>query len=195
MQRDQLAHEENVEALPRLPARPKEPILRADEAHLDPIAADLAELGQEARVLSRVGDDEVGAPQRDPVDVVQHRRRRRSAREAAAIVDERLGERDERIEDERPPARDPPRRGHVEVARVADDHHVEPLAPSAQEQPGLRQPDPDRRAERRATTCAAAAPRRSRAARSPPRPPRAGTRSPGRCAGSPAHTSRSREPA
>ena len=46
----------------------------------------------------------------------------------------------------------------------------------------------------RPTSCAAGAPRRSRAARSPPHRRRGATRSPARCAGSRARTSRSREP-
>ena len=43
----------------------------------------------------------------------------------AAIADERVGEGDERIEDDGPALRDPPRRRQVEVPGVADDERVE----------------------------------------------------------------------
>ena len=69
VQRDQLADEERVEVLGRLPPRPEEPFLCADEADRQPLVGQPGELGEVARVLLRVRDDEVGAPERDPVDL------------------------------------------------------------------------------------------------------------------------------
>ena len=64
--------------------------------------------------------------------------------EAAAVVDERVGERDERVEDDGPPARGAPRGREVEVARVADDHGVGALGRACSEQPRLGGSEPER---------------------------------------------------
>ena len=85
----------------------------------------LAELGEEVRVRLRVGDDEVGLAKRAPVDRRQDRGAEPALLEAPAVADERLVERDERVEDQRPLAGDAPRARDVEVARVADDDGVE----------------------------------------------------------------------
>ena len=147
VQRDQLADEERVEVLRRLPARPEEPLLGADEADRQPLLGQPAELGEVACVLLRVGDDEVGAPERDPVDPAEDAGGGRARPEAAAVLDEGLVERDERVEDDGTAACDPPGRGQVEVARVADDDGVEALAPAAEQQPRLGQADPRGRPE------------------------------------------------
>ncbi len=68
-----------------------------------------------------------------PVDAAEHARGGRPGREAAAVLDEGLVERDERVEDDRPAARDPLRRRQVEVAGIADDQRVERLAPAPSE--------------------------------------------------------------
>ena len=49
----------------------------------------------------------------------------RAGAEAPAVGDERVRERDERVEDDRPPARRAPCGRQVEVPRIADDHGVE----------------------------------------------------------------------
>ena len=63
--------------------------------------------------------------ERAAVERGQRARRERARLEAAAVGDERVCERDERVEDERLPARGAARGRQVEVARVADDHGVE----------------------------------------------------------------------
>ena len=73
--------------------------------------------------------------------------RGRAGREPAAVLDQRVVEGDERVEDHRPSARDPLGRGDVEVAGVADDDRVEALAPPAEEQARLGDPDPHRGGE------------------------------------------------
>ena len=99
----------------------------------------LRQLGEVAGVLGGVGDDEVGAAQGEPVDLPQHAGRRRAGREAAAILDERLVQRDERVEEHGPTAGDPPCGGDVEVTWVADDDGVEASSPPAEE-PRLASP-------------------------------------------------------
>ena len=100
-----------------LPPGPEEALLGPDEADGEPVGAELAQLGKVPRVLRGVGDDEIRAPQRQTVDLAQDARGGRARREAAAVLDERVVERDERVEDDRPSARDPLGRGQVEVAR------------------------------------------------------------------------------
>ena len=78
----------------------------------------------------RVRDDEVGAPKRAPVDRAQRPRGERAAPKPAAVLDERVRERDERVEDDGSPARRPPRRGQVEMAGIADEDGIE-LGPAA----------------------------------------------------------------
>ena len=76
-------------------------------------------------VRTRVRDDEVGCPQRVPVDRPQRSSGHRAVAEAPTVGHERVGERDERVEDDRPAASRPAGGGEVEVARVADDEGVE----------------------------------------------------------------------
>lgn len=130
-----------------LPARAEKAFFGTDEADFEPIARDLPELGEKAGILRCIRHDEIGASERDPIDVAQHGRGRRAPGEAAPIVDERLRKRDEGIEDERPATCDPPRHRHVEVARIADDHRVKALPAPPQDEPGLRQTHLERRAE------------------------------------------------
>ena len=61
------------------------------------------------------------AAQRMPVEARERARRRATRTEAPAVGDERVRERDERVEDDRPPARGAASRRKVEVPRVADD--------------------------------------------------------------------------
>ena len=85
---------------------------------------------KKARVRLRVRDDEVGRPEGRLVDGLDDARGGRPRAEPPPVADERVVERDERVEDDRPPACDPPRGPHVEVPRVPDDHDVG-LAPRA----------------------------------------------------------------
>jgi hypothetical protein len=125
VERDQLADEQCRERLARPPTRPEDPLFGADVADGDSARWDAAELGEKLRVRLRVGDDEVGGAERTPVDRREQPRGDRTRPEAAAVADERVGERDERVEDDRPLAGDAARRREVEVARVADDDDVE----------------------------------------------------------------------
>ena len=127
MERDQLADEQEAERLVGAPARMEEAVLGADEADAHALAWNLAELGEEVRVRLRVGDDQVGQPERLAVDGEQDPGGEQPLPEALAVGDEGLVERDERVEDERPLARDPARARDVEVARVADDDGVEEI--------------------------------------------------------------------
>ena len=193
VQRDQLADEERVEAPRRLPARPEEPLLGADEAHRQPFGRQRSELGQVSCVLLRVCDDEVCAPERDPIGAMQEPGLPRTGAEEAAIFDDGLVERHERVEDHRPAACDSLGGGDVEVAGVAHDQRVAAHAPAAEEEPRLGEGEPARRHRPRATTCAVAPPTRSRAVRRRRPRRREGRRSPAHSAGSRARTSRSRE--
>ena len=69
MQRDQLADEEARERLVRCPARPEQPLLRADEADGEVVTT--RQLLEEACVRVGVGDDEVGGAKRMAVDTLQ----------------------------------------------------------------------------------------------------------------------------
>ena len=142
VERDQLADEEGTKRPCWLPAGPEESFLCADEADREPLGGELAQLGELACVLRGVGNDEIGAPQRQPIDLAQHACRGRARREPAAILDKCLVKRDERVEDHRPPARDPSRRRNIEVAGVADDDRVEAIGTSAEEKSRLCEPDP-----------------------------------------------------
>ena len=120
---------------------------------------------------------------------------RRSRREPPPVLDERVGQRHERIEDERAASRGEPRGRQVELPRIADDDGVDVARAAAERQPRLGGRKPQRRPPARAPTCAASTPTPARDARPPRRLPAAGTRSPGRCADSRARTCRSRGPA
>ena len=191
VQRDQLADEERGERLFRLPARPKHALLCPDEADLEPVARQPGQIGEELGVRVRVRDDEVGAPQRPPVDRAKRPRGKRAAPKPAAVLDQRVRERDERVEDDGSPARRAPRREQVEVARIADDDGVG-SRPATREQPQLGEQRAARRRQARATTSPPVPPRPARAARSPRHRRRAAPRSPARCAGSGARRCRSR---
>src|SRR5437588_372263 len=142
--RDQLADEEARPRLGRTPPRPEEPILRADEADLDPLGLEIGERGEELGVRLRVGDDEVGAAERGAVEREEGACRERAGPEPPPVLDERLVERDERVEDDRSPARRASRRGHVRLAGVADEERVHVAGHRARE-PELRERDPCRR--------------------------------------------------
>ena len=112
--------------------------------------------------------------------------------EALAVGDERLVERDERVEDERLLARNAARAGDVEVAGIADDDRVEAVARprTAAETPPPRAGAPC--SQRRPTSCRGVRPRPACAVRSPRRPRRGARTSPRRSADSRARRSRSR---
>ena len=169
-----------MERLGRLPARTEEPILGADERDLDRRGVELERLAEEARVRDGVRHDDVGAAERDPVDLAHDHRGRRPCAEPAPIRDERVVERDERVEDDRSSPGHAPRRGHVEVPGIADDDDVG-VTGTLPGEPRLGPGDASQLAGPRPTSCVV--PRR-RCAPRPPRPlRRAGTRSPGRSAG------------
>ena len=133
LQRDQLADEQRSERLSGVPGRAEEPVLGADEADGDVAAGELRE---EARVRLGVGDDEIGGTERVPVDALERARRKRRWTEAPPVGDERVRERDERVEDDGPPVCRASRRRHIEMAGVADDERVE-AARALREEPRL----------------------------------------------------------
>ena len=102
VQRDQLPDEEARERLARRPAGPEEPLLGADEADLHVGGAEACELGEVVCVRAGIGDDEVGGAERVPVDRRERPRRERVGPEAPTVGDERVSQRDERVEDDRP---------------------------------------------------------------------------------------------
>ena len=111
--------------------------------------------------------------------------------EAAAVVDERVPQRDERVEDDR--EAQPLRTAQVEVARVADDHRVGALARDAHEL-RLREEQSQRRGRADVELVPAVLPDRHVDLSRPRRRRRAGRRSPARSSDTPARTSRSTEP-
>ena len=124
VQRDQLADEEARERALGAPAGLEDALLRADEAHLDLRARQIPEPGQERRVRLGVRDDHVGGAQRDPVDGGERAGRERTGAEPPPIADERVGERDERVEDEWAAPRERPRERHVGVTGIAHEDGV-----------------------------------------------------------------------
>ena len=138
VQRDQLADEEAGEGLGPLPAGPEEALLGSDEADLDPPRAQLAE---ERRMRLGVDDDEIGGAKCVAVESGERPGRQASAAKPPAVADERVGERDERVEDDRPAPCCMLGRGQVEVTGVADEHHVEGLL-GRPSQPGLGRSEP-----------------------------------------------------
>jgi hypothetical protein len=88
-----------------------------------------------------VGDDEVGCAKGAPVEGGQRPRGWAAGAVSPSIRDQRVGERDERVEDEWPSAGRPARGGEVGVARIADDQRVERFPrPSQEPQLGGREP-------------------------------------------------------
>ena len=144
MQRDQLADEERHERFGRRPARREEPVLGAYEADRDPLAREPGEAREIVGVSLGVRDDERGAAEGVGVECPQDPRRHGAGLEPPSVGDERVEERDERVEDDGPPRSSAARRGEVEVARVADEDDVE-LAPVPAQQPRLGDGDPRRR--------------------------------------------------
>ena len=191
VERDQLADEEDAERVVGSPTGMEETVLGADEAHADSPARDLAELCEEVRVRFGVRDDEVGLAERPAVDGRQHRGPEPALAKAPAVADERLVQRDERVEDQRPAAGDAAGSRDVEVAGIADDHRIEG-DPRRESQAQLGEQAGESRRPTAPPNCRAGPPTPLRAARRRPRPRRGAPRSPGRCAGSPARTSRSR---
>ena len=124
VERDQLADEERVERGVRLPAGPEEPVLGSDEADLDPVRRQVELVAEELGVGVGIGDNAIGATECPPVDDVNHSRAGGAAAEPLPVVDDRVEERDERVEDHRSPPGDPLCRGQVEVAGIADDERV-----------------------------------------------------------------------
>ena len=81
----------------------------------------------------RVGDDEVGTPEGAVVHRAKDPRSGRAGPEATAVADERVVERDQGVEHDRPATRRPLRGGHVEVPGVADHDDVGVVVPSPRE--------------------------------------------------------------
>ena len=194
MQRDELADEEDMERRLRLqPGKKRGPRRRRSRPARAP------EQGRTPRGRIRRASR---CPQRRRPPAGMHVGRRRARRrpqatraQAATVVDERVVEGDERVEDDRPPTGDPLRGGEVEVPRVADDDRVRVagvLAGSAQAfSPPRRRA---RSAAGRRTSCAAA-PTPPGVALAPRRRRLAGPRSPGRYADRHGRTCRSTRPA
>ena len=122
-------------------------------------------LAEERGVRLGVGDDEIGAPKRPPVDEVDDAGTRRAAPEAATVVDERVEERDERVEDDGPPPATRFAAGRSKWPGIADDQGVGvALGVARAAQAPLRLGDPQHLPQARPTSCGAA-PRRRDAAR------------------------------
>ncbi len=171
VQRDQLADEKCVERRLRLPAGSEETILRSHEAHGDAVVVEVERPAEELRMSLRVGDDDVGAPERPPIDESHHLGGGRAAAEAPAIDDDCVVQRDERVEDDGSPARDALRGGKVEVARIADDQRLGvPVGVTRLSEAVLGAGDAHHLAQARPSSCAAA-PRPAGAARPPRRRP------------------------
>ncbi len=123
-----------------LPARAEDALLGSHETDLHLARTEPA---KEDRVLLRIGNDDLGGTERGAVEGLQRPRGERAGGETRAILDERFGERDERVEYDRPPACNSSRRGKIEVSRVSDEDRVELLAPVyEQSQLGPREPQP-----------------------------------------------------
>src|SRR5581483_9237718 len=120
VQRDQLADEEDRAAA--LPPGPENALLRADEADLD---APRAERSKHLGVRRRVGHDQIGGPERAPVDRAKRARGQAAGAEPAAVADQGVAHGDERVEDEGASLGRASRRADVEVPGIADDHGVE----------------------------------------------------------------------
>src|SRR5262249_39459045 len=87
---------------------------------------------EEVGVRAGVGDDEVRRPERMAVNRFQGTAGRRARPEAPAIADERVGERYERVEDDRSACGGSPCRREIEMAGIAHDERVElPGGPAA----------------------------------------------------------------
>ena len=146
MERDQLADEEDVERFRGMPSGPEQRLVGADEGNGDTLVREAESLPEEVGVRRGVGDDEVGAAERAVVDAAEDARRRGAGPEARPVADQRVVERDERVEDDGASARDPAGGGHVEVTRVADDDDVGVVLPAARQRP-LRARHPRQLAE------------------------------------------------
>ena len=85
VERDQLADEQERERLLRRPAGPKEPLLGADEAVLDPLRRQAGEPREVGSVGPRVRNREIGGPKRTSVDRGQRPRGRGAGAEPAAV--------------------------------------------------------------------------------------------------------------
>ena len=177
VERDQLADEERVKRRLGLPPGRRRAGPRRRRSRPRPRSAREAELLAEERgVRLGVGDDDIGAAKRSPVDEVDDAGAGRAAPEAAAVVDERVEEGHERIEDDGPPARDALGGRQVEVPGIADDQRVRvalgrPASGAGSARPRRRAAS----AAARPTSCGGA-PRRRGAARAPRRPRRAAPR-------------------
>jgi hypothetical protein len=125
VERDELADEQDRERLGGRPAGLEDALLGADEGDLDPLAREPCELGQMVGARLRVRHDEIGRPKCAAVDRREHPCPSRAGTEATAVGDERVGERDEWVEDHRSPPRRASGREQVEVPGVADEDRIE----------------------------------------------------------------------
>src|SRR5919204_5122968 len=93
----------------------EEAVFRAHEADVDFLQP--RELGEEAGMRLRVGHDGVGAPKRSPVDRLERARGQGTGTKATAVRDQRVRERNERIEDDGPTSRRAAGGGQGEIGR------------------------------------------------------------------------------
>ena len=121
------------------------PLLGADETDLDPARPEQLE---EPGVGGGVGHDEIRCSKRAPVDRAERSRGEPARTESPAVLDQRVPERDERVEDNRAAVGCSPRGAEVEMPRVADDHRIERLTRWTP-QPHLRRSEPQSRARSR----------------------------------------------
>ncbi len=154
VQRDQLADEEHCGRVALLLRRREQALLRADEARGDACRPEPRQRREEARIRLRVGHDQVRGAERMPVEPQQCAARRRAGAEAAAVLDERVPQRDQRVEDHRAVPRDAAGDVEVGLPRVPDDDGVR-LGGARTEQPGLRREQPSTGTQPRAPLLAA----------------------------------------
>jgi hypothetical protein len=122
-------------------ARPAESVLRADERDRHVLAGQAEGIPEVRGVRLRVGDHQIGCPKRVAIERPQGDGGRRAAGDGSPVVDERVRERDERVEDDRPALGHPVGRGHVCVPGVADHDHIGVVVPYPRERRlGAREP-------------------------------------------------------
>ena len=106
VERDQLADEEGVERLRRMPAGPEEGLVGADEGDRDALVGEPEHAAEERGVRLRVRDHEVGGAEGGLVDGAHDAGGGRPRPEPPPVADERVVQRDEWVEDDRPPPGD-----------------------------------------------------------------------------------------
>ena len=158
VERDPRSHEEGAKAW-RLRAQGPGGEVGADRDLADPVLPRAVPVREEPARLLRVDEEEVSAPDGEPVEEGEPPRPQGSGRDRAAVLDGRLVEGEEGVHHDRDPTpgsqegpREPPGDPGVEGPSVGDEDRVRPdgAKPAAREQPGEGEEAegslPDRRA-------------------------------------------------